>query len=530
MAVEAPSARSLAGELRRDPSIDFHAKVTEGEANELTVLLNEVEGGRDALIAIALAEGAESASLGVTLSAPGFDVAPRERTMTVSRHRDPQAEKAVFRLTARHPGDAPVKREIRADFWLGNSCVGSASHWTMVAPKGYRGQADVDGRSEGSRISVSPIPRRDCDLVIRVEGRDESGKPPFSIRLDIAIPGQTVKGLYVGELDLSGDLSSFFNRFLEGEFQGYPDPDSRMSDEEFKQAFEAWRQTFILDLNAFGRTLWDMLPERFRDEYLRLRENGTPPRSISIYSDETLFPWELVIPYGQIGGVHRELEPLGAAHVLGRWRPGLATMPSSQTLVVRSFRVLNPSYPPPYDLRWSIEEVERLRKIIPNLTVVSPADRFTVEREVLQQPGIQILHFSGHGDYDPALADLNSIELEKGGKLQAFMIRGTRLGAEAHPILYLNACSAGKAGPSVGRMGGFAASCLTSGCSGIIAPYWPINDDRAADFSSALYTKLNQGRAIGEALQELRQENPDDPTFRAYAYLGDPWTRPVFPL
>jgi CHAT domain-containing protein len=148
---------------------------------------------------------------------------------------------------------------------------------------------------------------------------------------------------------------------------------------------------------------------------------------------------------------------------------------------------------------------------------------------VLQRSDIQILHFSGHGDYDPAFADLNSILLED-GDFEAFRLQGTPLGLKAHPILYLNACSAGKSGVAVGRMGGFAAKCLSSGCSGIIAPYWPINDARAADFSIALYTKLNQGRAVGEALQELRQENLDDPTFRAYAYLGDPWTRPVFPL
>ena len=52
-----------------------------------------------------------------------------------------------------------------------------------------------------------------------------------------------------------------------------------------------------------------------------------------------------------------------------------------------------------------------------------------------------------------------------------------------------------------------------------------MDDERAADFALGLYEKLRRERSIGEALQELRDEYPQDPTFRAFAYLGDPWTR-----
>jgi hypothetical protein len=527
---DAEPSPAPAEELRRDPFLDFHELVREGEENELIVRLEEAQGGREALIAIALAEGEESASITVTLSAPGFDVKPgREQTMTVSRHRDPQAERAVFQLTARRPGDAPATREIRADFWLGNSCIGSVTHETTVAPAGYAGPLAGAGGGKTSPFAVPRIPRRDCDLILRVEGRDESGKPPFSIRLRSEIPGFEVDGLYAGELDLPGnDLSLYFNRFLEKQFQGYPS-DPGMSDAEFAAAERSWSGKFIDALDDFGRDLWAMLPQGFRDKYFEYYQAGVSPRSIVVHSDETIFPWELVIPYATIGGEPVVLKPLGVEHVLGRWRPGLRMMPSPQSVTVQGFCVLNPNYPPPDNLPWSAEEIQRLRAIVPGLTVVQPADLATVRGKVLQRSDIQILHFSGHGDYDPAFADLNSILLEDGA-FEAFRLQGTPLGLKAHPILYLNACSAGKSGVAVGRMGGFAAKCLSSGCSGIIAPYWPINDARAADFSSALYTKLNQGRAVGEALQELRQENLDDPTFRAYAYLGDPWTQPVFPL
>jgi hypothetical protein len=64
--------------------------------------------------------------------------------------------------------------------------------------------------------------------------------------------------------------------------------------------------------------------------------------------------------------------------------------------------------------------------------------------------------------------------------------------------------------------------------SGLIAPYWLINDESAAVFSRSLYAKLKLNRSIGEGLQELRLEHPDDPTFLAYSYIGDPWARPMF--
>jgi hypothetical protein len=457
-------------------------------------------------------------------------VAPaHERKLTVARQRDPQTERAVFQMTARRPGGAPASREIRADFWLGNSCIGSVTHHTTVVPQGYGGLLSGDGRKSASPFAVPRVPRKDCDLIIRVEGKDESGKPPFAIRLRSEIPDHEVDGLYTGELDLAGnDMSRFFDDFLDKQFQRYPS-DAGMTDAEIDAAEARWNADFIDAIDDFGRGLWTMLPQDFRDAYFQYYQDGVSPRSILIHSDETLYPWELVVPHATINGRLVVLQPLGVAHVLGRWRPGLRMMPSPQSLTVRGFCVINPTYPPPNDLPWSEEEVTNLRAIIPGLTLVRPADMATMRRQVLQRSDVQILHFSGHGDYDAQYADLNSLLLED-GPFEAFRLQGTPLGAEAHPILYLNACSAGKAGLVVGRMGGFAATCLTSGCSGIIAPYWPINDARAADFSLALYTKLNQGRAIGEALQELRQENPGDPTFRAYAYFGDPWTQAVFPL
>ena len=143
---------------------------------------------------------------------------------------------------------------------------------------------------------------------------------------------------------------------------------------------------------------------------------------------------------------------------------------------------------------------------------------------MLDNGDVQVFHFSGHGSYDPANADLNALLLED-GDLNATLITGSRLAAEAQPIVFLNACSVGSSGFVIGRVGGFVANFLESGASGVIAAYWPVLDSRAFKFSLATYEKLKLGRAVGEALQELRQDFPRDPSIRAFAYFGDPWAR-----
>ena len=77
-------------------------------------------------------------------------------------------------------------------------------------------------------------------------------------------------------------------------------------------------------------------------------------------------------------------------------------------------------------------------------------------------------------------------------------------------------------------VGGFAAQCVEGGCSGIVAPYWAVADDSAREFAVDFYGQLKAGKAIGEALQDLRKSRPKDPTYQAFAYLGDPWTRAQF--
>ena len=111
---------------------------------------------------------------------------------------------------------------------------------------------------------------------------------------------------------------------------------------------------------------------------------------------------------------------------------------------------------------------------------------------------------------------------------RATTFAASALGQSAQPILYLNACTVGRSAAVLGHPGGFAGNCIESGWSGVVAPYWPVYDASAAEFAVAFYKKLQAGRSLGEALQELRAERPLDPTAQSYAYYGDPYARVLF--
>jgi len=289
-----------------------------------------------------------------------------------------------------------------------------------------------------------------------------------------------------------------------------------------------WNAEFLSALDAFGTDLWKKLPDTFKTEYFRLIDRPHPPQSIMIHSDEMIFPWELVVPFRVSKKKLEKLEPLGVRHVMGRWKPGLGILPEPQDFQVKKLCVLNPTYEGDARLSWSESEAKMLRDLFPGASVVKPATMKDVNKQLLGRSDIHMVHFSGHGDYDPADASLSCLLLEGGGTLPAITLTATELGVNAHPFFYMNACSVGQTGLAVGRMGGFAATCVEGGFSGVIAPYWPIDDQSAMNFASALYHKLKNGIYVGEALQQLRDASRGDPTAAAFTFLGDPWARLQF--
>jgi CHAT domain-containing protein len=160
------------------------------------------------------------------------------------------------------------------------------------------------------------------------------------------------------------------------------------------------------------------------------------------------------------------------------------------------------------------------------MTQLAAVDRKAFE-DLLNSTGVQLVHFNGHGVWD-SMGDLSALRLENNESIPAMAFSSRKLGMESHPILYLNACSVGRGAANVGRPGGFAASCLDGGWSGVIAPYWRVYDPYAMQFCLELYGKLILGYSVGEALQQIRRDRPNDYTAQSYSYFGDPGARMLF--
>jgi CHAT domain len=508
-------------ELKRDPKINFHERVTEGERNGLIVRLQELAADShvENRLEFALAGGEESVTVNVFLSAVGFDVVPPFAPLIVKRIRYKDTEQAAFTLTA-HSVVKPIPRSIHADFFLGNSLIGSVTHFTYVLPKDYQGPESAgQERSEGFAVPV--FARKECDWALAVTGQ----APTFRIFLTSRIEDSIFDFRDMGLLQLQeNDMAKYLNDVLTSQFAAAPRKGG-LSDEQYRVVMGAWKKKFMSTIEGVGVRLWQWLPQALRDEYFRQYRGGKPPRSILIHSEDMIFPWELVIPNDTRDGQLTRLRALGIEHVLGRWKPGLTTKPSRQMLKVRKLRVLNPNYSEPNTLKWAQTEAAELGRLFPALVFpVAPANLAAVQ-QLFEETDVQVLHFSGHGEINLNNPDLNKLLLENNEEFDALGLVATKLCAIAQPVVYLNACSLGNVGDTVGRAGGFASNFVMNGCSGVIAPLWPINDYRSMEFALSLYSKLKLGRSIGEALQELREENEKDPTFYAYTYFGDPWVR-----
>ncbi|HJV67659.1 DUF7379 domain-containing protein [Ideonella sp.] len=512
--------------IERDPVLGFPDQVEAGELRDLYVGLNPPVAGAapsPGRMRLAFDSGTSELTLSAELSAPGFRIeGARHAGLTIRRERDKALETAIFRVTALDPGDKPIERTIDVSFWQGNDCVGGASRRVLVVPRGHSvAAAGAATPVRTSALRLEPARPRDvADLVLYVR-RTEPGRDLFELDLRSAVYGNEYESRPFGRFDLDGrELAAYLAEALDPGFETFPG--AEVPDAEFDDAVARWQRQLMTTLGDLGKQLWMHLPEAFREEYLRLAAAPTPPRSLFVFSDELSFPWEIVRPSGRLNGQYTELPPLGSLHVMGRWRPGTAARPQPQVMPVARMALVVPDAQAA-GLPSAQAELEAISGLVAAASVVTPAARADVER-LLARDDVQVVHFSGHGAVG-ANADLTALQLEGSTSISAMAFASTALGATAQPVLYLNACMVGRGGRVMSRAGGFAGNCLEAGWSGVIAPYWPVYDPSAAAFSVAFYRKLKGGCSIGEALQEIRAERPDDPTAQSYAYFGDPFAR-----
>jgi CHAT domain-containing protein len=156
----------------------------------------------------------------------------------------------------------------------------------------------------------------------------------------------------------------------------------------------------------------------------------------------------------------------------------------------------------------------------------------TLVHELTPVGAAEVVHFAGHGQFDPMQPDASVLYLDDGTPLSSFLFRSARCCEKQQALLFLNACMIGIGGELLGDMGGFPGNCLKGGFGGMLGALWEVDDEVAADVAlefwhRALPPKGSAARPepVGAILRDLRAKYvaaTPQTTYLAYVYYGHP--------
>jgi len=272
-------------------------------------------------------------------------------------------------------------------------------------------------------------------------------------------------------------------------------------------------------LRGIGRGLFqELFPSEMKQAYRSFRKKV---RSLMVTSDEPYIPWELVRPYDDSDpDDFIDDDFLCLEFALTRWRPGRQA--PQEIRVQRLACFAGKELPHSREEKELLAELARAHRGVED---VSPVESSAEALEaLLDGGGIQLLHFAGHGDFDPAQPNESALRFPD----RAFRsgdLHGPRMThiARDRPLVFLNACRVAGQAWSLTGLGGWAEPWLR-GCGAFISPLWAVNDRLAFEFTRVFYGALERGETLGEAAREARREMcklyPGQPTWLAYQVYG----------
>ncbi len=289
-------------------------------------------------------------------------------------------------------------------------------------------------------------------------------------------------------------------------------------------------------LAAVGHGLYqELFPPEMRRAYRQFR--GCT-QSVQISSDEPWIPWELIKPYDDTDPDNIiDDDFLCVQFQLTRWLAGRSggsgRIHVSRLACVEAGQAVG-QVPLPYASR----ERQYLAQMAASYGVEdrSPTDgqRATVEA-LLDGGGIDLWHFSAHGNVDLVRADESVIRLSDGSGLRAEDIHGSRQTHIAHdrPLVFVNACRVAQQAWTLTRLGGWAAAWVDRcRCGAFVGPLWSVSDRLAYEFARAFYDALQQDQTIAQATQAarncVRELEPASCAWLAYSVYGHPNGRVAF--
>jgi hypothetical protein len=473
--------------VNRTLSADFPPVVVPESEHDLLVAIaaQAVYGGGQASLAIERPRGVQRVDLRIGVYAPDFIVttAGGEATSVVglTLNLDNPSERldARFRLRA-----AKVRQATESSIWV------SVSRGTLpIGQLELRTRIDPAYVAPTGSIKLSFSGARDPDVVLVVADRSDGivGEGPFDLR--VSREGQFVD-LDLGRFRVTADAWQAARDILD----------------KYRAVNKlTTKRERIAKATSIGVELWWMLPDGFRDFYWDELHEGQS-RSIAIYSQEPYIPWELIVPQRRRGG---RTEPmLGVAFSVARWKQGRHF---PDPVVVSGVSVIAPEY--------AVGALPEAAKEAEDLIVKFGAKRVAGSRsavnKLLRSRGTQLIHFAGHGSYDPANVDDSEIRLADGALVPGDLFNAS-IGKNERPFVFLNACQVGEAGWDLTQIGGWAEAFCAVGFSGFVGPYWKVNDLVARKAARVFYAALDANQTIGEAMQAVRRRFLEDDDYPAH--------------
>jgi hypothetical protein len=237
-----------------------------------------------------------------------------------------------------------------------------------------------------------------------------------------------------------------------------------------------------------------------------------PPTAVLLNIDETILnlPWELL---GTGGHTIAMKTPFGRL-ITTRIIPKPGRDPLKEDDVVRILAVANPTL----DLAAGEREIVALRELDRDRSgngYAIKVDVLTREKatlsafsEMLTTGDYDILHFSGHGSFDPSTPETSAIRFAD-GILSADDILD--LSWKAPPYLVFNsACESGRAAggkrlvSNESHTNGLAAAFIAAGVSAYAGYFWPVTENGAELFAKKFYYSLFRRENVGIAFLEAR--------------------------
>jgi len=290
---------------------------------------------------------------------------------------------------------------------------------------------------------------------------------------------------------------------------------------------------FTMELQSYGALLFDQLfPREVQDLLWKYRDTL---KSIRVVSTEPFIPWEIVHLREPGQPVDTSAPPRFLGQMgLVRWLHNVNGLPPT-TLRVREglARYVIPDYPHP---DWKLPQTVNEKLYLEQRFAATPLEpQPGPVQAALTHPGaFDLLHFACHGEAESGAITHARIVLEgrveganfvpthlKASNVETFArLRGTD---GVQPLVFLNACQAGRAGYQLTGIGGFAQAFLKAGAGAFVGTLWSVGDQPAFLFGKAFYDAIQNGSTLAEAAVLAREAaRTDDATWLAYVVYGHP--------